>query len=105
LEVNELKHIFQQAMLMNRTAFSGEEFDVAYHMLMAALHSAQQLESVEFLREVEELAVEQLTYIDKHQPGYSHSTASASVRQQRSIFDTAAQQAKARILILERKKA
>jgi hypothetical protein len=97
--------MFEQSLAMNQEAFEGEEFDVAYHALMVALHCAQSLQSVERLSQVEALARSQLTYIDNHHPEYSHSTASAQKRHHVSIFETTAQQANARILIIKRRRA
>ena len=97
----QLEDVFQRAVELNRQTFEGEEYDGAYHALMLALHSAQRLGSVDFLREVEQLATTQLTYIDTHRPEYSHSSGSAQKRGNKSIFETAAQQAKTRILMIE----
>ena len=59
MQIEQLEGLFQQALEINRTAFEGREFDVAYHALMAALHCGQSLHSAEHLRKVEELAMNQ----------------------------------------------
>jgi hypothetical protein len=43
---------------MNRDTFSGEEYDIAYHALMVALHCGQRLSDVECLSEIERIAEE-----------------------------------------------
>jgi hypothetical protein len=100
IEREQLENLYQQARAINRCAFEGQEFDIAYHALVTALHCARCLGSVEHLREVEELALTQLTYIDKHHPEYAHSSASAQSRHRFSVFDTAARQARARALMI-----
>jgi hypothetical protein len=100
----QIGDLYRRAIEMNAEAFAAEEYDIAYHALMVALHSAQSLADSECLREVERIATEQLRHIDLERPEYQHSTNSAHRRGHFSIFDTAARQARARVLILDRRR-
>jgi hypothetical protein len=100
----ELRELYKRAIDINRQAFVGEEFDIAYHALMTAVHCGQTLGDLEYLAEAERLAKNQLIYIDTHRPEYHHSTKSAAGRGRVSIFETAARQARAKISMLKRAK-
>jgi hypothetical protein len=91
-----LRKLYHQLMAGNLEAFAAEQYDVAYHALMAALHCAQPLKDVHALEEVERIAAEQLTEIDARHPEYQHSTRSAATRGHESIFATLRRQAGAR---------
>ncbi|HEY1373207.1 MAG TPA: hypothetical protein VGH50_12105 [Candidatus Binatia bacterium] len=101
MDEETIREFYRDLMRINRECFEGREFDIAYHALMAALHCAQQLKDIPYLREIERIAMEQLKYIDAHHPEYEHSTASASNRNHVSVFQTLARQAKARITIVQ----
>ena len=96
-----LRDVYRELMHLNRQCFEAREFDIAYHCLMAALHSAQVLKDISYLREIEKTAGDQLKYIDAHHPEYEHSTAAAANRNHASIFQTLARQANARIVIIQ----
>jgi hypothetical protein len=91
-----LHKLYHQLMAGNYEAFAVDEYDVAYHALMAALHCAQQLKDVHALEEVERIADEQLREIDAQHPEYQHSTRSATARKHESIFATLSRQARTR---------
>ena len=101
MEQQTVRECYRDLMRMNRECFEGGEFDIAYHTLMSALHCAQQLKDIPYLREIEQLANEQLKYIDAHHPEYEHSTVSASNRNHVSVFQTLARQAGARVMIIQ----
>ena len=92
---------YRDLIRLNRQCFEAGEFDVAYHCLMAALHCAQELKDIPYLREVEKTANEQLKYIDAHHPEYDHSSVGAANRNHVSIFQTLARHANARIVIIQ----
>ncbi len=102
MDDNNLKDLYQRLVQINQEAFAGEQYDVAYHSLMAALHCAQSLDDVQGLAEAERLANEELAWIDEHHPEYEHSTRSATVRGHASIFKNLSNQAKTRITMIER---
>jgi hypothetical protein len=101
MEDQSLREAYRELMRLNRQCFEGREFDIAYHCLMAALHSAQELKDIPYLREVEKTAGDQLKYIDAHHPEYEHSSVTAANRNHVSIYQTLARQANARIVIIQ----
>ena len=101
MDEQTIRDFYRDLMRMNRQCFEAGEFDIAYHTLMSALHCAQQLKDIPYLREIERIGMEQLKYIDAHHPEYEHSTVSASNRNHVSVFQTLARQANARITIIQ----
>jgi hypothetical protein len=101
MEDQSLRDVYRELMHLNRQCFEAREFDIAYHCLMAALHCAQELKDIPYLRDVEKTAGEQLRYIDAHHPQYEHSTFTAANRNHASIYQTLARQANARIVIIQ----
>ncbi len=85
--------LYSQSIAANLKAFEAGLYDVAYHLLSAALHSAKSLDSDQPLLEVERIATKQLEWIDLHHPEYEHSTQSANQRHNESIFANLARQA------------
>jgi hypothetical protein len=68
-----------------------------------ALACGRDLEDADRIAAVEKAAIEQLAWIDAHDPGYDHSTPSARSRGQHdSIFAMLAHQAHARWRMLQR---
>jgi hypothetical protein len=96
-----LRDVYRDLMRLNRECFDARQFDIAYHCLMAALHCAQELKDIPYLRDVEKTADNQLKYIDAYHPEYEHSTVAAANRNHASIFQTLARQADARIVIIQ----
>ena len=93
----EIGAMYERLVTLNRQAFEGSHYDVAYHALMAALHCAQEARDADRLAAVEVTATEQLAWIDAQASAYRHSTASADARHHHvSIFTTLARQARAR---------
>jgi hypothetical protein len=95
-----LNELYDHLMDLNRSAFAAGEYDVAYHVMMAALHCAESLEDASAVERIEHLAIEQLESIDARAPSYEHSSASAAQRGHVSIYRMAATQAHGRWLIL-----
>ena len=83
---------FRQLLTLNAAAFEAGHFDAAYHMLAAALHWARDFSQVEWLSQVEDLANEQLAWIDENDPAYHHSTQSAENGGNPGIFRQLARQ-------------
>jgi hypothetical protein len=90
-------------MVINREAFSGEHYEVAYHALAAALHSACDDADQERVRSVQEIAIEQRDWIDEHEPEHRLSSKSARKRGQQSMFSMLERQAAALGLLALRK--
>ena len=87
---------------LNQEAFAATHYHTAYHALAAALHEAVEERNPVHLARVQHLAEAQLAWIDGHAPAYEHSTASAQTRGHTSIFALLAQQAQAKIQLLQR---
>ena len=96
----ELQYLYDHLLELNGTAFAGGEYDVAYHIMMAALHCGEALADAPAVERIERLAIEQLESIDANAPQYEHSTASAARRGNVSIYRMAATQARGRRVIL-----
>ena len=101
----ELLELFEHLLELEQRAFAGGQYDVAYHLLMAALHCGDDLRDARVLARIERLATERLTWIDTNAPQYEHSSAAAAKRGHVSIYSMAATQAHARGLIERRESA
>ena len=95
-----LHKLYDYLLELNRSAFAAGEYDVAYHIMMAALHCGESLQDASTVERIERLAIEQLELIDAKAPTYEHSSASAAQRGNVSIYRMAATQAHGRWLIL-----
>ena len=101
-EDSDTDSLFSRLMMLNREAFDAGQYNIAYHILMAALHAAQEQRAAQALMTVQRVAEEQLAEIDRRAPAYEHSTASAHTRGHVSIFALLARQAQAHIVMLQR---
>ena len=95
-----LHKLYDHLMDLNRSAFDAGEYDVAYHILMAALHCGESLGDASAVERVEQVATGQLESIDASAPEYQHSTVSAAKRGHVSIYRMAATHAHGRLVIL-----
>ena len=87
MDETRLKEIYGMLILANQETFDGKEFDAAYHSLAAASQCAAALNDVELLQATEVLAASELARIDSQHPEYQHSSASASQRGMKSVFE------------------
>lgn len=87
--------LYARLLDINRLAFSEAHYEVAYHALAAALHSASDRGDRERLTDVRRLANEQRDWIDTNQPDHRLSSNSAKARGQHSLFDMLERQAEA----------
>jgi hypothetical protein len=87
---------------INREAFAGGLYSVAYHALAAALHCARAAQDAGRLAVVAQRARDQVAWINQQAPAYEHSTPSAAVRGFPGIFALLARQADAAIILVER---
>jgi len=74
------EQLFERLLEMHQAAFENRRFDVAYHLLAAALHAAEELQSAERLSAVETLAEERQRALDAQEPVHRLSTSSANHR-------------------------
>jgi uncharacterized protein YecT (DUF1311 family) len=96
-----LKETYLRLIQINQETFAGGEYDVAYHALSGAIYCAASLKEINYIVEVERLAVQQLAWIDAHDPEYEHSTESSSKRGLPSIYSNLAKMANAKVLIIQ----
>src|SRR5262245_59633112 len=79
----ELHELYQQLMTSNQNAFALEQYNIAYHALMAASHCAETLKDAHGLQEVKQRAgrippaLIPVTYLS-FSPVYSPSCSSAA---------------------------
>ena len=67
-------------VLLERVAREAGRFDVGYHLLAAALHAAEELQSAEMLTAVLELSQKRQKAVDSFQPNHRLSTHAATRR-------------------------
>jgi hypothetical protein len=89
-----IEEIYRRSLEMNCDAFADGEYDLAYQVLLVALHCGQRLRNIGYLIEVERLAEKESTYVNDHHPEYKYSDKVAIARGGMGVFQMAAQQAK-----------
>lgn len=82
-----VRPLLETLLVAHRRAFELREHAVSYHALAAAAHAAESLEDLEALEGVARRSLEELAWIDEHDPGHRLSTASAATRRHPSIFE------------------
>ncbi len=94
---------FLHLMAINEQAFTAGHYQIAYHALMSALHTAKALGDPVALRRVEQVATAQQDRIDTESPEHRFSTQKAGLHGVLGLFRMAARQAAARAIILARR--
>ena len=92
--------MFQQFLAISRDAHARASYEVAYHVLAAALHAANDDHDEAGVLRVKELAEAQIEWIDAHDPTHPLASASARERGHASVYAMLAQQANAMALML-----
>lgn len=80
--------VYAEALALNESAFAGGHYEVAYHLLMTALHCAEELGDADRLAAVSALARGQQADLDRAAP--AHRLASGSAHGPRGVFEMAA---------------
>jgi hypothetical protein len=78
--------LYQRLMQIHEQAFEAGRFQVAYHVMAAAVHAAEEFNSVESLEQVEVLARSRQAELDEREPEHAISTASAKSRGNTALF-------------------
>ncbi len=86
----DVKVEYEHCLDMSATAFAAGYFEVAYHLLMAALHCAQDARDAAGLAEVGRKARTCLAEIDSRFPSHSLSSRTAEAHGHRSVFEMGA---------------
>jgi hypothetical protein len=82
-----VRPLLETLLAVHREAFELREHAVSYHALAAAAHAAETLEELDALDEVARLGLEELAWIDAHDPGHRLSSASAATRRHPGVFE------------------
>lgn len=82
----QLEPLLQKLLEIHQATFAMGEHEVAYHALAAAAHAAERLQDVATLLKIEQACIEELGWIDAHEPEHKHSSLSAKGRGHHSIF-------------------
>jgi hypothetical protein len=85
--------LYKGLMQMQEQAFEAGRFQVAYHLLAAALYAAEELNSIELLEELGALASNRQAELDRKEPAHPISSASAHGRGNSALFATLAKTA------------
>ena len=103
MNASRLYELCQQSMKLSQEAFEMGAYDAAYHLLVAALDSAKDLNDLGILLDIAHAARGQLAWIDTYEPDNKHSTRSASQQGQSSVLKILAGRARLEGEILESK--
>jgi hypothetical protein len=90
---DNLAATLNQLLSTSRRTFANRHFEVAYHVLAAALHAAQDLNDEQRLEEIEVLAHEQMRIVDADVPVSPLSTTAATYRGMVPLWVSLARQA------------
>ena len=80
--------MLEEILELNRRAAAQGEFEVAYHLLMAALHAADHGANEEALLRLGQLARDQAEAVEAVHPPHHLSRRQALARGQTSVFDS-----------------
>jgi hypothetical protein len=91
------QQLYEQLMDINGEAFGRGLYEVAYHVLAAALHAALSVESEAFLASIEQRAREQRDWIDTYAADPPLSSPSASSHGHASAYTSLVKQIQTRL--------
>ena len=83
---------YEQLLSISRQAFEQSAFEMAYHLLAAAMYCAKALGNLPMLRELLQEVERQRLQLDRPAPTYPLSSASASNRGHESSYSSLARQ-------------
>jgi hypothetical protein len=87
--------LYAQLLEMYRTAFGERRFEISHHLLAAALHAAEEASDLTGLAQVEKLAAESQSAIDRNQSSVAMSSESSGSRGNVARFTALAATARA----------
>src|SRR5207237_797435 len=82
--------MLDEVLQLNAEAAARGQYEVAYHLLMAALHVADDEKDLAVLERVAKIAREQAAAIERVQPSHHLSRHLAQLRGQTALFDSLA---------------
>ena|SRR5690349_12538774 len=80
--------MLEELLALNRRAAAGGDYEVAYHLLMAALHTADHAKDLAGLERIAQLAKEQGTAVERVRPAHHLSRHQAQLRGQTAVFES-----------------
>lgn len=80
--------MLDELLALDRQAASGGDYEVAYHLLMAALHAADHAKDLAGVERIAQLATEQCAAIERVRPQHHLSRRQAQLRGQTAVFDS-----------------
>jgi hypothetical protein len=86
----DLNRLFHTLLDLNVGAFTSRHFEIAYHLLEAALHCAHDLGDSAALQRVCDLAFEEGAWIDENRPSHWLSSQSAQAQGGLAVFHSCA---------------
>ncbi|MCC7452400.1 MAG: hypothetical protein IT324_33675 [Anaerolineae bacterium] len=103
-EPDREKTVVVRLLTLNQEAFAGGHYEAAYHILDAALHYAYDTGNSDQLRQIEQIAQQQLRHIDSNVPSHTMSSQSVMGRHGVNLFDVLAQQASVHARLIDDRK-
>ena len=82
--------LYQHLLQLHNDTFEAERYELSYHVLAAALHAAEELNSVELLTHVQTVAAKRQAEIDRLQPEHRISSEAAKARGNFALFTSLA---------------
>ncbi len=101
----DLRQTYQHLLDLNAEAFAGEHYEIAYHLLEAALHCADGLGDEVGMARVQQLAEQQGAWLDQNRPDHRMASKGAKGRGTMPLFHSAARTAAAMIAALHADRA
>jgi hypothetical protein len=82
--------LYQHLLQLHHDTFEAQRYELSYHVLAAALHAAEELNSVALLTNVQSVAANRQAEIDQLQPEHRISSMAAKVRGNFALFTSLA---------------
>jgi len=99
--VDDAATLYETALSLSRAAFAGRHYAMAYHALAGAMHAAFDHGDDERLVAVGNVAHEQGSWLDKHDPGNELSSRSAATRGSQSLWSSLQREVETRRQMLQ----
>jgi hypothetical protein len=78
--------LYQHLLQLHDDTFAAQRYELSYHVLAAALHAAEELNSPELLKSVQKVAANRQAEIDELRPDHKISSEAAKGRGNFALF-------------------
>jgi hypothetical protein len=78
--------LYQHLLQLHDDTFAAQRYELSYHVLAAALHAAEELNSPELLKSVQKIAGNRQKEIDELRPDHNISSEAAKGRGNSALF-------------------